>query len=132
VSTATSRLFRPDPRTIDQCEQSHRGRFSASHLPASTVVVTVEGDVDATNDRFLAAYVERQVAGSSRLVLDLAHVDFFGTSGVAALHNVKRICSRHRIQWVLRPGRQVARLLTICDPDGCLPLDTQLPQSWTN
>jgi anti-anti-sigma factor len=102
----------------------------------STVLVTVEGEVDATNDRYLASYVERQIAGSSRLVLDLQHVDFFGTSGFAALHNVNVICSRYGIQWVLQAGPQVARLLAVCDPRGCLPLDKQqsvpLPVVWTN
>jgi anti-anti-sigma factor len=125
VSTATSRLFRPDPGTLDQCEHSHRGRFSAHHVPSSTVIVTVEGEVDATNARVLATYVERQIAGSAQLVLDLEHVDFFGTAGFAALHNVNVICSRHGIRWVLRVGPQVRHLLTVCDPDGCLPLAGQ-------
>ena len=123
MCAATCRVFRPDPGTIDQSECNHRGRFSARHVPMSTVVITVEGDVDATNDRFLVAYVERQIAGASHLVLDLQHVDFFGTAGFAALHNVNVICSRHGIQWALRVAPWVGRLLAICDPYGCLPVD---------
>jgi anti-anti-sigma factor len=127
VHTATSRVFRPDPRTIDHSEQSHRARFSARHLPTSTVVVTVEGDIDATNDRCLATYVERQIAECAQLVLDLEHVDFFGTAGFAALHNVNVTCSRNGIQWVVRVGPQLRRLLAVCDPDRCLPVDEQRP-----
>ena len=69
--TPTCRVFRTDPRSIDLREEHDRASFSAFHLPPSTVVVTVEGEVDATNSGALARYVERQVAGSSHLVIDL-------------------------------------------------------------
>jgi anti-anti-sigma factor len=107
----------------------HCGGFSAVHLPDAAVLVTVEGEIDATNSRTLARYIERQVAGSehAHLVLDLRLVDFFGTAGFAALHNINVICSRYGIDWTMRAGRQVRRLLTICDPDGALPLEA--PQS---
>ncbi|ULE34294.1 STAS domain-containing protein [Mycobacterium sp. IDR2000157661] len=119
----TCRVFRPDPRSFDRCERHHRGNFSASHLHGSTVVVSVEGEIDATNNRALANYVEGRVAGAKRLLLDLRLVDFFGTAGFAALHNVNVVCSRLGVSWQLRCGRQVRRLLAICDPDGTLPLE---------
>jgi anti-anti-sigma factor len=123
----TSRVFRSDPRTLDLREQHGRSICSACHQPSSTVVVTVEGEVDATNNRALARYVESQVAGSTRLELDLRLVDFFGTAGFAALHNVNAICCRYQVSWTLRAGRQLRRLLAVCDPDGSLPIDE--PQS---
>ena len=123
----TSRVFRSDPRTLDLREKHGRSIFSACHQPSATVVVTVEGEVDATNNRALARYVESQVAGSTRLELDLRLVDFFGTAGFAALHNVDVICSRYQVSWTLRAGRQLRRLLGLCDPDGSLPLEE--PQS---
>lgn len=89
----TCRVFRPDPRSFDRCERHHRGNFSASHLHGSTVVVSVEGEIDATNNRALANYVEGRVAGAKRLLLDLRLVDFFGTAGFAALHSVNVVCS---------------------------------------
>jgi anti-anti-sigma factor len=119
----TLRVFRADPRSLDQHEVHQRARFSACHLPRSTVLVTIEGDVDATNHRGLAGYVERQIAGSAHLILDLRMVDFFGTAGFAALHNVNVICSRYGTGWVLKAGRQMRRFLMICDPDGTLPLE---------
>lgn len=126
-AASTYRVFRPDPRSLDRRERCHRGTFCASHLRDSTVVITVEGEVDATNSRLLASYVERQVTGSARLVLDLRLVEFFGTAAFAALHNINVISSRNGASWVLRAGRQVRRLLLICDPDGALPLEG--PQS---
>ena len=126
-ATGTCRIFRPDPRSLDLREEHNRASFSAGHQRASTVLITVEGDVDATNSRNLARFVERHVADSTRLVLDLRLVDFFGTAGFAALHNVNVICSQYGRPWVLLAGRQMRRLLAICDPEGTLPLEE--PQS---
>ena len=53
--------------------------------------------------------------------------DFFGTAGFAALHNVNVISSQYGVSWALLAGRQVRRLLAICDPDDTLPLED--PQS---
>ena len=67
------------------------------------------------------------MAGARRLILDLRLVDFFGTAGFAALHNINVTCSRYGLKWQLRCGRQVRRLLAVCDPDATLPLEE--PQS---
>jgi anti-anti-sigma factor len=119
----TGRVFRINPTAHDLREESGRAVFSACHRPSSTLLVTVEGDVDATNSHALARYVERRIGGSERLVLDLRLVDFFGTAGFAALHNVNVVCCRYEVSWVLRAGRQLRRLLATCDPDGSLPLE---------
>ena len=86
-------------------------------------MVTIEGEIDATNDRALARYVERHVVGCTHLVLDLRLVEFFGTAGFAALHNVNVICTDHSATWVLQAGARVRRVLAICDPAGVLPLE---------
>jgi anti-anti-sigma factor len=119
----TRRVLRPDPRSLDRREEHHRGIFSACHLADMTVLVTVRGEVDATNSRILAGYVERQIAGSTNLVLDLTVIDFFGTAGFAALHNVNVICARYGVSWVLMVGPQLRRFLRICDPDSLLPVE---------
>jgi anti-anti-sigma factor len=123
TDTCTSRVFRAEPDSLDQHELHHRASFTASHSPQRTLLVTVSGEVDATNHRELASYVERQAADSKHLVLDLRLIDFFGTAGFAALHNINVICSRYGIGWEMRAGRQVRRLLAICDPDGILPIE---------
>ena len=119
----TCRVLRPDPGSLDRREEHHRGIFCACHLSDATVLVTVRGEVDATNSRAFAGYVERQIAGSSRLVLDLTGIDFFGTAGFAALHNINVICARYGGPWVLVVGPQVRRFLGICDPDNLLPVE---------
>jgi anti-anti-sigma factor len=122
TAIGTCRVVRPDPGSIDRREQHQRATFCACHLSDTTVLVTVSGEVDATNSRALARYVERQIAGSTRLVLDLTATDFFGTAGFAALHNVNVICAQYAVSWVLDVDSQLRRFLLICDPDKLLPL----------
>lgn len=122
-AVGTCRVFRPDPRSFDRSEDHGRATFCASHRQGATVHVTVDGEVDATNSRALAAYVEGQIAGTRRLLIDLRLVDFFGTAGFAALHYINVICARNGLDWQLHCGRQVRRLLAICDPANDLPLE---------
>jgi anti-anti-sigma factor len=119
----TSRVFRLDPNALDLREKHSRATFSARMQPSSTLAVTVEGEVDATNSRAMAGYVETRLAGATCLELDLRLVDFFGTAGFAALHNINVICCQNGVSWVLLAGRQLRRLLVICNPDGSLPLE---------
>ena len=119
----TCRVFRPDPGSLDVFEKHHRASFSASRTADTTLLVTAEGEIDAVNSRLMAGYLERQVGDATHVILDLRLVDFFGTAGFAALHNVNVICSRFGITWELRAGRQIRRVLAICDPDGTLPLE---------
>jgi anti-anti-sigma factor len=122
-AVGTCRVVRPDPRSVDRREQHHRAIFSACHLSDATVLVTVRGEVDATNSRAMAGYLERQIAGSTRMVLDLTHIDFFGTAGFAALHNVNVTCAQYGVSWVLVVAPQLQRFARICDPDSLLPLE---------
>ena len=123
TAVGTCRVLRPDPRSLDRREEHHRAIFSACHLSDATVLVTVRGEVDATNSRALAGYVERQLAGSTRLVLDLTGIEFFGTAGFAALHSLNVICARYGGAWVLVVGPPLRRYLGMCDPENLLPLE---------
>ena len=120
---STCRVLRPDPRSLDKREQHHRAIFCACHLSDTTVLVTVRGEVDAANSRAFAGYVERQLAGSGGLVLDLTEIDFFGTAGFAALHNVNVVCAQYGVEWMLLVGPQLRRFLQVCDSDRLLPLE---------
>ena len=123
----TVRVLRPDPRSVDRREEHHRATFSACHLSDTTVLVTVSGEIDAANSRALSDYVERQIAGWPRLVLDVSGINFFGTAGFATLHHVNVICARYRASWALIVGPDLRRFLTICDPDNLLPVEDSVP-----
>jgi anti-anti-sigma factor len=116
LAVSTSRVFRADPLSLGRPEVHHRARFAVDHFDGA-MRIAVTGEIDASNSRALADYVERQSAGAPRLILDLGGLDFFGTQGFAALHNVNVTCSRYGTSWVLVAGAQVRRLLWICDPD---------------
>ncbi|MDT5107982.1 MAG: hypothetical protein QOI25_5495 [Mycobacterium sp.] len=106
----------------DGAEASGRARFSTRlYLPAR-LIVTVEGEVDASNRRDLGRYVERHLRPTTQLLLDLRAVDFFGAQGFSALHYISVCCSRSDVDWVCVGGRAVVRLLNIVDPDQLLPL----------
>jgi len=119
---STQRVFRPDPASFALREEHHRATFSACELPPSTVLVTVHGEIDATNSLALAGYIERRLGSARKLILDLQTVEFFAASGFAALSNINVVCIRGGVHWSLLAGPHVRRLLRICDPLRELPV----------
>jgi anti-anti-sigma factor len=126
AAVGTSRLYRPELAWMEKPEACHRARFAMRRLSSSRVLVTVEGDIDATNGRSLGRYVERNTGASMQLVLDLSGVNFFGTEGFAALHYISVSCARNDMDWMIVGGRDVQRLVRICDPEEILPLADRL------
>ena len=97
-------------------------RYSAHLYFPALLIVTVEGEVDASNSRDLGCYVERELRPTMQLLMDLRAVEFFGAQGFSTLHFVAVCCSRRDVDWVLVGSRDVRRLLGILDPDHVLPL----------
>ncbi|WP_081809220.1 STAS domain-containing protein [Mycobacterium sp. URHB0044] len=106
-----------------------RVHFSSCPISASTLVVTAEGEIDASNARGLADYVESVLDSSTRLIVDLRGLHFFGTQGFSTLHTVNVTCSRRGVTWCAIPGPEVERLLRICDPGGGLPVEPTLEKA---
>jgi anti-anti-sigma factor len=90
-------------------------------LSTTTVLVAAFGDIDAASAPDLSERIERHLGGYRQLVLDLSRLAFFGTAGYSVLHRVHSRCSHAAVDWVLVPGKEVERLLRVCDPDGILP-----------
>jgi len=101
---------------------SHRSGFTARRIDSAIVVITAEGEIDASNARDLAEYAESHATRSGQLILDLTRLKFFGTAGFTALHTVNVSCCRDGIEWLLVPGDEVSRLLRVADPQGVIPL----------
>ena len=118
----TVRIYRADPATIDETQRCGRATFAARHVSSTRTAVAVTGEIDAVNGRDLGSYVERQTGISRQLVLDLRAVDFFGTQGFTALYYISVYCARSDVDWMIVGGPAVRHLLSICDPDGELPL----------
>lgn len=101
--------------------ENHSARFTAE-WDSSRVLITVHGELDASNASELADYFELCIAHSTPLILDLGSLKFFGTAGFSALHLINVKCAGANLRWAVVPNKAVSRLLRICDPDNTLPL----------
>jgi anti-anti-sigma factor len=86
------------------------------------LAVAVIGDLDAVNARSLGRYVEQHTGISRQVVLDLRAVDFVGIPAFTAMYYISVHCARSDVDWIIVGGHPVRRLLSICDPEGQLPL----------
>ena len=132
VSSVVSRLcatrrYRPDPTASDDGRRCGAATFGVRRPSAIRVAVAVMGEIDALNARDLGRYVERHTSTSRQLLLDLRAVDFFGSDGFTALYYISVHCARSDVDWSIVASPAVRRLLSICDPDGELPLAEDLP-----
>lgn len=118
----TVRIYRPDPASAGEIQRCGRAAFALRRPSPTRVAVAVMGDIDAVNARALGHYVERHTGISKQLVLDLRAVDFFGTHGFTALHYISVQCGRSDVDWAIVGSPPVRRLLSICDPEGELPI----------
>jgi anti-anti-sigma factor len=109
-------------------QQSRTAQFSARWEPSGTVI-TVDGELDAANADQLAAYVQRSVRRSKRVILDLRGLEFIGTAGFSVLHRINVVCSGAQVYWAMAPSQAVSRLLRLCDPDGTLPVTMPAEES---
>lgn len=124
MSTADSHARRPASSVPREPAQ-----FTSCLISASTLMVAAEGEIDAFNAHQLAEYVEHSLEASTRLIVDLRELQFFGTQGFSTLHKINVTCSGNGVNWVVIPGREVDRLLRICDPGGGLPVAATLERA---
>ena len=96
-------------------------RFAGRLLKSSVVVISADGDIDASNADALTEYTLSNVAGYRGMVLDLRSLDFFGAEGFSAIHRISVNCARVGTRWAIVPGSAASRVLRICDPQGSLP-----------
>jgi anti-anti-sigma factor len=115
--------------SVIQSWQEHRPVEFTICRDSSVTVVTAHGEIDAANANQLTDHVQRALRGSKRVILDLRSLDFIGTAGFSALHRINVVCSSRGAEWVLIPGKEVKRLLRICDPDGTLPTVAALAEA---
>lgn len=115
------------PATPPYChEYAH---YTRSSIDSSVVLIAADGEIDAANALGFGRYVEADLESTSRLIVDLRALSFFGTQGFSILHRINVMCSRHNVNWVVIPGAEVERLLRICDPDRGLPVADTLDEA---
>ncbi|WP_165756470.1 STAS domain-containing protein [Mycolicibacillus trivialis] len=99
--------------------ESHTAHFEA-RWDGTGLVLAVHGEIDAANAAEITQCVRDGVADCQWVVLDLEGVEFMGTAGFAALHDIDTDLV-DGVSWALVPSAAVSRLLRICDPHGTLP-----------
>ncbi len=97
-----------------------RASYTTQALPPSTVVITVEGELDAANTTQFSEYVQLRLRHADKLVLDLSGVTFFAAEAFSAFHKVSVQAAGQNVQWKLLTSAPVDRMLQICDPDHAL------------
>ncbi len=123
VDTHGSHSRTPASTSEERCGSA---TFAARQCSANRIAIAVLGDVDAVNGRELGRFVQRHTRVSKQLVLDLRAVDFFGTQGFTALYYISVHCARSDVDWAIIGSPAVRRLLSVCDPEGELPLADDL------
>jgi anti-anti-sigma factor len=101
--------------------EDHSARFNTT-WDAARVVITAEGELDASNATQFADYVELCITDATPLVVDLSGLEFFGTAGFSALQLINVRCAAAKLRWAVLPGKAVSRLLRICEPNHALPM----------
>ena len=119
-------IHRPNTASPDDLERCGRATFAVRYSSSTRIIVAVVGDIDAVNARDLGRYVEHHVRLSKQLVLDLRAVDFVGSQAFTALYYASVHCTRGDVDWIIVGSDPVRRLLSICDPEGALPLADDL------
>lgn len=103
-------------------DSSRRTAGAAVQRLDGYVIVTADGEIDASNSGAFVTYVLSHLDGPTPLVVDLTRLKFLGTAGVSTLYTMNARCSENAARWVIAAGGAVARVLRICDPDGVLPV----------
>jgi anti-anti-sigma factor len=123
TSFETSRRYRLDPATVERPETWRRAS-AQTELVSNAVVITVAGEIDATNSTPLASYIEQRGAVAGRLYLDLRDVTFFATAGLAVLRRLEHQFELIGTRWHLLAGPAVRKVLRICDAGDLPQLDS--------
>ena len=126
--TGTDRSRRSAAQHSVDC---HTARFTTQWPDETVGIITVTGELDASNAAEFASQVEQCADEGVRLVLDMSSLDFFGTAGFSALHTINVRCQHAGARWALVTGEAVARLLRVCDRDNLLPVAATVPEAIT-
>lgn len=119
------------PRSADLTYECHTARITTDWTGDDVGILTVDGELDASNSAAFADHVAQATRHGQRLVLDLTRLTFFGTDGFTALHTVNVGCAQTSSRWALVTGEAVSRVLRICDPDSTLPIAGSMPEAMT-
>ncbi|WP_445169159.1 STAS domain-containing protein [Mycolicibacterium sp. Dal123E01] len=109
----------------------HTAKFTTHWSDENLGIITIEGEIDASNSGPFADHVAECAATGTHLVLDLSDLQFFGTAGFSSLHTINVQCANASARWAMVTGDAVSRLLRVCDPDHTLPVAESIAEAIT-
>jgi anti-anti-sigma factor len=92
-------------------------------------VLTISGDVDASNAARVSAYATALVPVGNALLLDLSEVAFFAAQSMSVLIAVDDACHRAELPWALVASHAVDRVLRISQVDDIFPIASSVPDA---
>lgn len=84
-------------------------------------VMTLGGEIDATNAAALGHHVTSLVPADGALIVDMADIDFIGVDGMRALFALNVECVRNDARWAVITSHAMYRLLRVADREGLVP-----------
>ncbi|MBV9351819.1 MAG: STAS domain-containing protein [Mycobacterium sp.] len=85
-----------------------------------TRIVTVTGDIDASNVGRVSDYVGRLMTPGGALVLDLS-IDVLSVAGSREITEIGEQCAENRMEWALVSSNAVQLMLRLTDANRSLP-----------
>ena len=92
-------------------------------------VVTVRGDINATNIERVSGYVRPLILPEKPFVLDLSGVNYFPTQALSFLSEVDEDCNNSDIEWGLIASDAVSQLLDAEDRQTMFPIADSVPHA---
>ncbi|HEX9175550.1 MAG TPA: STAS domain-containing protein [Mycobacterium sp.] len=84
-------------------------------------VITISGEIDATNAGQLGHHVTALVPDDGALIVDMVDTDFISVDGLRALFALNVECVRVDTRWAVIGSHAVHRLLRVADGEGLVP-----------
>ncbi len=84
-------------------------------------VMTISGEIDATNAGQLRDHVVHHVPDEGALIVDMVETEFIGIDGLRTLFALNVECVRADTRWALIGSHAVHRLLRVGDREGLIP-----------
>jgi anti-anti-sigma factor len=108
--------------------RGHRDRVHMqAHLRHVATVLTISGDIDASNTDRVSAYATRLVPLGNALLLDLSGVTFLAAQSISMLASVGHASDDAGLPWALVTSHAVDRALRISEHDDILPVASSVP-----
>jgi anti-anti-sigma factor len=104
-----------------------RGVDMLAQLRHLATILTISGDIDATNIDRVSSYATRLVPVGNALLLDLSGVTFFAAQSISVLVTVDDACDDAESPWALVTSHAVDRVLRISEHDDILPVASSVP-----